>query len=201
MKLCALALAASLTCLAAPSDWDKAKIIGSTTAPVAIEVFSSYDCPHCKILHEGMLNQIIHDLVQTGKACVISREFPLSGPYHLHAREAANLATAAARIGRYQLVADTLYKNQQAWAESGKIWETVAVVLSPAELAKLKALANDKGVLAEVENDYQQAGSYGINQTPTLMVIHQKDGKRYPFAGLPPSYELFRDFIAKDLMK
>lgn len=190
-----------LPCLASAADWDKAKIQGSTAAPVAIEVFSSFDCPHCRVLHEGMMLRIIQDLVLTGKACVISREFPLAGPGHVHAREAANLATAAARIGRYEAVAGVLFKNQEAWAESGKVWETVAPALTPAEQAKVKALANSKDVLDEVERDYQQGAAAGINQTPTLMVIHQKDGKRYPFAGIPPSYEIFRDFIVKDLLK
>jgi len=164
-------------------------------------VWGSFDCSHCKALHEGMLVQIVKDLVVTGKACVISREFPLYGPGHEHAREAANLATAAARIGKYQVVADTLFKNQEAWEMNGKVWDTVAAVLSPAEQAKVKAMAKDPAVLAEVERDYQQAVRLGINQTPTLMVIRQRDGKRYPFVGLPPIYDMFRDFVAKDLMK
>jgi hypothetical protein len=73
--------------------------------------------------------------------------------------------------------------------------------LTPAEQAKVKALANDAGVLAEVQKDYDQGTAAGLNQTPTLMVIRQKDGKRFPFTGIPPSYDLFRDFVAKDMMK
>lgn len=190
-----LALVAWLPWLAVSADWDKDKIQGPSAAPVAIEVFSSFDCPHCKALHEGTMLQIVKDLVVTGKACVVSREFPLFGPGHAHAREAANLATAAARIGKYQVVADALYKNQMAWAESGKVWETVAAALSPAEQAKVKALVSDPGVLAEVQKDYDQGSAMGINQTPTLMVIRQKDGRRFPF-GMPLSYDLFRDFVA-----
>ena len=140
--------------------------------------------------------QIIKDLVTTGKACVISREWPLPPPYHPYAREAANLATAAARIGKYQTVADALFKSQQTWAVNGKVWDAVAAALSPADQAKVKALANDPGVVAEVQKDLDQGTALGINQTPTLMVIRQRDGKRYPFVGLPPSYDLFRDLVA-----
>lgn len=168
---------------------------------MAIEVYGSFDCGHCKLLHETMMPQIIKDLANTGKACVVSREFPLSGQGHKFAREAANLATAAARIGRYQAVADALFRNQTAWAEAGKVWDTVAAALTPTEQAKVKALANDPGVLAEVERDYREGVARGIDHTPTLIVIHQKDGKRYPFVGVPPNYELFRDFIAKDMAK
>ena len=195
MNLRALALAVTLPCLAIAADWDKEKVQGSLSAPIAIEIYSSFDCPHCKVLHDTWIPQIMRDLVGTGKACVVSREFPLLGPGHAHAREAANLATAAARIGKYQAVADALYKDQQEWAESGKVWETVAAALSPAEQAKVKALANDPGVLAEVQKDYQQGTAMGIDRTPTLMVIRQKDGRRFPF-GTPLSYDLFRDFVA-----
>jgi protein-disulfide isomerase len=199
MSFRVLALAALIPCLAISADWDKEKIQGSPTAPVAIEIYSSFDCPHCKILHEGMLLQMIKDLVAPGKACIISREFPLGPPYHKYAREAANLATAAARIGKYSQVADALFKNQQAWAESGKVWDVVASVLNPSEQAKVKSLSTDPGVLAEVEKDYQQGAMSGISETPTLMVINQKTGKRYPFGGIPTNYGFFKDFVLKDL--
>jgi protein-disulfide isomerase len=198
MSLRALALAALLPFLAVSADWDQNKIQGSCTS-VAIEIYSSFDCPHCKILHEGMLQQMIKDLVVPGKACIVSREFPLSGLGHEHAREAANLATAAARINKYSQVADALFKNQVAWATTGKVWDTVASALAPADQAKVKALATDPGVLGEVEHDYQQGVASGGGETPTLMVINMKNGRRYPFSGTPPSYELFRDFILKDL--
>jgi protein-disulfide isomerase len=199
MSLRVLALAALLPCLTIAADWDPNKIQGSPTAPIAIEIYSSFDCPHCAFLHATMVPQILHDMVATGRACVISREYPLPPPAHKYAHEAANLATAAARIGKYQIVADTLFKNQAVWAEAGKVWDVVAAVLSPSEQAKVKALANDPGVIAEVERDYNAAVSAGLNQTPTLMVIQQKTGKKYPFIGVPPNYELFRDFVLQDL--
>ena len=199
MSFRVLALTALLPFVAVSADWDKDKIQGSPSAPVLIEVFGSFDCAHCKILHEGMVGQMVKDLVGPGKACLIAREFPLSGPYHKYAREAANMATAAARIGKYNQVADVLFKNQMAWAESGKVWDTVASVLTPAEQVKVKALANDPGVVAEVESDYQKGVASGFNETPTILVTYQKTGKKYPFIGVPPSYDLFRDFILKDL--
>jgi protein-disulfide isomerase len=199
MNVRALALAALVPCLAFSADWDKDKISGNPSAPVAIEIYSSFDCPHCKLLHEGMLNQIMHDLVTPGKAVVVSKEYPLSGQFHKYAREAANYATAAARIGKYQQVADALFKNQQAWAESGKVWDTVSSALSPTEQAKVKTLATDPGVVGEVERDYQQGSAQGLSQTPTLLVINQRNGRKYPFIGVPPNYDLFRDFILKDL--
>ena len=199
MTFRALAVSALLPCLAFCADWDKGKTQGNPSAPVAIEIFSSFDCPHCRFLHEAMMPQMIRDLANSGKAVIIFREFPLTGFGHEHAREAANIATAAARIGKYNEVADALFKTQAVWAQNGKIWDSIGCALSPADLNKVKSLSTDPGVMAEVERDSQAAINSGINQTPTLMVISQKTGKRYPFVGVPPAYETFRDFILKDL--
>ena len=142
---------------------------------------------------------MIHDLVNTGKAVIVFREFPLSGPYHKYAREAANIATAAARIGKYSRVSDTLFKTQQEWAETGKVWDWVAPVLSADDLAKVKSLSTEPDVLAEVERDYRAGASAGVNQTPTIMVISQRTGRRWPVSGIPPNYATFRDFVLKDV--
>ena len=203
MTLRALALSALLPCLALAvahgSEWDKDKILGNPSAPVAIEIWASFDCPHCALLHEKFLPQMIRDLANTGKAVIIFREFPLSGPEHVHAREAANIATAAARIGKYNQVSEALFKSQTTWAVNGKVWDAVAPVLSPAELAKVKSLSTDPGVVSEVERDYQSGMAAGINRTPTMMVISQKTGKRWPFGGMPEFYEPFRDFVLNDV--
>src|SRR5690242_5927823 len=143
MKCLALALALLLPCFAAMPEIDKAKAMGSPSAPIVMEVFASFDCPHCKDLHETTMPLILRDYVVPGKVYLVNREFPLSGQYHPYAREAANYATAAARIGKYQVVAEALFKNQMAWAQNGKVWETVATVLTPAEQKKVQTLAKD----------------------------------------------------------
>ena len=42
-----------------------------------LEVFSSFDCPHCKIFHEEIAPRLMNDYVLRGKVCLVSREFPL----------------------------------------------------------------------------------------------------------------------------
>ena len=56
-------------------------------------------------------------------------------------------------------------------------------------------------MLAAMHESPPLGSAAGITQTPTLIVIRQKDGKRYTFGGVPPDYNLFRDFVAVDLAK
>jgi protein-disulfide isomerase len=192
MKFCALALLALFPCLAAMPPIDKGKATGNPSAPMIIEIYSSFDCPHCKIMHETVEPLLIRDYVMPGKVYLVKREFPLSGQGHEHAREAAIDATAAARIGKYEQVADALFKNQAAWAIDGKVWQAVAGVLTAADQAKVQALTKEPGVVGEVETDYQSGVSGQISSTPTTIISFK--GKRYPFSGVP-NYDLFRQFL------
>lgn len=198
MKLFAVALLALVPCLAAP-DVDKGKALGSPNAPITMEIFSDYTCPHCKMLHEVILPMFIRDFVRPQKLFIVMRDFPLTGPGHQFSREAATYATAAARIGKFQEVSDTLFKNQANWAINGKVWDTVAAVLSPADQKKVELLAKDPGVVSEVQQELDEGMSSGVNQTPTMIVTAK--GKRYPLSGVDPSnYQLFKKFL-DDLLK
>jgi protein-disulfide isomerase len=196
MKLLALALTAAISCLAQMPELDKGKALGNPSAPITIEVFSDFTCPHCKHFHEEVLPTLMKDYVVKNRVYVVMRDFPLTGPGHQFSRQAATFATAAARIGKYQQVADALWANQTAsptsWVVTGQVWECVAAVLSPAEQAKVKVLANDPGVKAEVERELQEGVQTGVNSTPTLVVNY--GGKRYPMPSTV-DYSLLRQFL------
>jgi protein-disulfide isomerase len=193
MKLYAAVLMALLPCLAVSAEIDKNRALGSPTAPVRLEIFSDFTCPHCKHLHEEVLPQLMKDYVIGGKVYIVDRAFPLTGGGHEHSREAFGYAVAAARIGKYEQVADALYAQQATWAINGNVWATVASALpSPADQKKVQALAKDPGVLAEIEAEYQEGVASGLNQTPTLILT--VGGKHY---NLPPApdYRLLKSMI------
>src|SRR3982750_934327 len=96
------------------------KTLGSAVAPIRIEVFSDFQCPACKNLHETTLKQLVDEYVNgKKKVFLIHREFPL--PMHAYARTAACYACAAERIGKYEQVGDALFRNQETWAKDGNI--------------------------------------------------------------------------------
>jgi protein-disulfide isomerase len=190
MKLFALALTALLPCLAASSDADPGKSLGSPSAPIRIEVFSDFECPACRGLHEQILPLVFRDYVIPGKVYLVSREYPLA--MHQFSREAANYATAAARLGKYQDVADALFKNNLVWELNGKVWDTVAGVLTPAEAKKVQLEAKDPSVLSEVQRDVDAGKAAGINQTPTMIVT--RGANRFPVVGLV-NYNLLRSLL------
>ena len=197
MRTLTLFAAALLPCLAATPDVDKGKIMGNPNAPILMELYSDFMCPHCKHLHEDILPAIVLDYVNTGKACLVFREYPLAIPQHVYSRPAANFATAASRIGKYQAVSDALFKTQTSWSVSGKVWETVATALTADEQKKVQALANDPAVQAEVQRDYDSAQKARLNQTPTMLISYK--GKQQPWIYWD-DYNLFKSYV-NDLLK
>ncbi|HUB31829.1 MAG TPA: thioredoxin domain-containing protein [Bryobacteraceae bacterium] len=189
----ALGLALLLPCLAAVPEVDKAKAEGSPNAPVVMEVFASFDCPHCREFDEVTLPLVKRDFVNSGKVYLVHREFPLSGPYHPYAREAATYAVAAGRIGKYGQVAEALFQNQATWAVNGNVWGTVSAVLSPAEQKRVQVLAKEPGVVAEVEHDYQEGIALGVNATPTVCVTH--GSQRFPIQAQNLNYTFLKSLV------
>ena len=122
MKTYAMALALMLPAMVLAQQ---GKSIGNPSAPLRMDLFDDYTCPHCKVLHEEILPKIIADFVTPGKAYLVFHEFTLTGPGHEHSRTASLYAAAAARVGKYAAVSDALFRTQSSWAMSGKVWEAV----------------------------------------------------------------------------
>jgi len=178
MKIFALALLLSLPALTAVSAPDKNKTFGDPAAPVTIQVFSDFECPGCKVFHDLTLPALMRDYVVTGKVYLIYRDFPLS--MHKYSRVAANYAVAAAQLGFYQPVADALFHDQPVWSVNGKVWDSVARVLNPAQQAKVKALADKASVLGEIQGDLDAGATVPVTGTPTVVV--SRGNKRYPIS-------------------
>jgi len=199
MKFLATLLIALLPCVAAAPEVDKAKALGSPAAPIRIEVFASFDCPHCKVLHETTIPLLMKDYVTTGKIFLVSREFPLWGQYHPYAWQAAQYATAAARVGKYEQVASALFASQASWSTTGKVWEAVAAALPPADQKKVQELVKDPGVIAEVQRDHDEGVAVGITATPAMFVINGT--KRYPIQTQQLDYSLLKSLLDGFLKK
>jgi protein-disulfide isomerase len=164
---------------------------GFANAPIVIEVYSDYECPHCKALYENTLVPLMANYVDKGKVYLIHREFPVPA-LHPHAVEAACYACAAHRVGKYEQACEILFRDQASWSASGKVDETVCSILTPAEAKKVRALAKDPAIAAEVQQDVQTGRMARVETTPTVLLTYRL--KQYPIPGAV-SYDILRRFI------
>jgi protein-disulfide isomerase len=168
----ALVLAAAM--LAAPSlraADSNSCVAGNVSAPIKIEVFSDYQCPACRAFYLNTMRTILPEYADSGKACVIYREFPLQ--MHSHSRDAARYGLAAMHVGlrQWSQVTDALFINQDTWAASGDLESIVAKVLAKNDLdAVHKELKDAASLDAAINADVSLGNQKGVNSTPTFFV-------------------------------
>ena len=170
---------------------------GNPNAPLTVEIFSDFQCPACKDLHDNALPEIMREFVTPGKVYLIQRYFPLQG--HPYGLLSAEFVCAAAHVGKFEQTSNILFAHAAGVVRRTDTWSRPSnTVLTPTEAKKVKSLVNDPGVQAQIQHDVlTRARPSPSTQTPTLLVTHAM--RRYPIAGLT-DYGLLRSFL-NDLLK
>ena len=157
---------------------------GSPSAPITIELFSDFQCPGCKGLHETTVRELRRTYVNAGKVRLVYRDIHL--PMHKHARLAACYACAAEKLGIYDTVADKLFETQQQWDQNGKVDEAVASVVPAAQMLKLRALAADPAIGKGLDDATKNAlETVHIPGTPTMLIHHGNQTERIGQVSMP----------------
>ena len=196
MKTFAVVLAAAAALMAGSTANTNGNTYGEPHAPVLIEIFSDFQCPACKTLHDDTFPLLMRDYVVPGKVYIIYRYFPL--PMHPFGHPCAEFACAAARIGRYQKVADALFAQQSNISMSGKVEDAVNSVLTPTEARRVKSLLHDPGVQREIQTDLDEGKLVPVTGTPTLWITHAGKSQMVTF---PVNYSLLKSFLDALLAK
>jgi protein-disulfide isomerase len=144
------------------------RILGKADAPVTIFEYASLTCPHCADFEKEVLPKIKADWIDTGKAKLVFRDFPLDGS----ALKAAMVARCAPPERFYGFI-DVLFAQQRSWATGGD----PAPVLE--RLAKLGGMGIDKFDACMKDDALQNkilagrlaaANDYKVESTPTFFI-------------------------------
>jgi len=149
-------------------------IMGDPDAPIEIIEYSSMTCPHCAAFQTETLPAIKERYLDTGKAKLIFREFPLD--------RVALTASALARCAgpdRFFAFVDVLFRTQEQWAHAADPTEELKKIvwmggLDPAMVDS--CLADETivdGILAVRLNGDE---TYTIRSTPTFII----NGESHP---------------------
>jgi protein-disulfide isomerase len=169
------------------------KIIGSPSAPITMEIFGDFQCPACRNFFESTVKQVIDDYVIPGKVVIVHHDFPLQ--MHPYARQAAQLANAAAQFGQFETMERALYDRQQEWSERGNIDQVIASAFSPAEFKKFQTYETQhlSEINASIERDVAMGMQRNVNQTPTIFVVFKGKTEALPGGGV--DYKLLKQYF------
>ena len=144
------------------------RVLGKADAPITIVEYASMTCPHCAHFDKDVLPGLKKKWIETGKAKLVLRDYPLDEV----ALRAAMMARCAPAERFYPLV-DTLFETQEQWALA-KDWR--GALEKTARLAGIGKKDFD-ACLANKAMEDQVAQSrliattqLGVDSTPTFFV-------------------------------
>lgn len=145
--------------------------LGAEDAPVVLEEYASFTCPHCARFHSDVLPEIKRDYIDAGLVKFLYHEVYFDGP----GLWAAMLARCAPKE-RYFGIADLLYEKQSEWARGNsaaqiadnlrRIGRSIGM-----EDAQMEACMQDREAASELVAAYQERmKESGVTGTPSLII-------------------------------
>ncbi|MBW7911495.1 MAG: DsbA family protein [Alphaproteobacteria bacterium] len=148
------------------------RVIGNEDAPITIIEYASLTCPHCAKFHNNLLAQVKRDLVETGRARLIFRDFPIDGT----ALKAAMMARCAPNDKYFDLI-EVLFRNQDKWTKSDNPTKALAQYGNLAGMDDdfiAACMTNKELEDALVKRQLDARKLYRINSTPTFVFNTRK---------------------------
>lgn len=161
----------AITMAAAPSEveiFEDDRILGDPAAPVTIVEYSSLTCPHCAAFHRETLPQVKSEWIDTGRARLVYRHYPLD-QVALRAAAAANCIPGDGFFG----FMDVLFRNQQKWAGSNDPLRAVGQYAALAGLdgATYEKCLSDEAVIDRIlAKQADGRDKFNVTSTPTFII-------------------------------
>ncbi len=168
-------------------------VLGSKNASTTIFEFGDFQCPSCDYWFKTQEKQIVQNLVDTGKARLVWRDFVIYGSDSVSAAEAAYSAGEQGKFWDYH---DLLYSSQQApysgWASPNNL-----VMFARGlglNMTQFNQSFNSGKYASLVNSNIADANSLGAAGTPTFFVVGQ-NGQVITISG-PQPYSVFQQAVA-----
>jgi len=140
-------------------------VLGNQDAKITIIEFSDFQCPYCEKFYSETFPQLKKEYIDTGKAKLIFRNFPLS--FHENAMPSALAAECAKEQGKFWEYHDKLFENQQALDSSSLKKYALDLKL---EINKFNDCLDNKKYQSEIQQDIQDGQSAGVTGTPSFFI-------------------------------
>lgn len=160
---------------------DDDPILGDKNAPVTIIEFSDYECPFCKRHFDSTHLDIVKKYIDTGKAKLVFRDFPLSFHEPMASKEAIAAGCARDQGGdkKYYEFHDEIFKRTTSngtGLDDIKI-KTIASDLK-LNMGTFTTCLSDTAKADEVKKDIADGSAAGASGTPTFLIGKStSDGK------------------------
>ena len=146
----------------------QSRILGDVNAPVTIIEYASMTCGHCAKFHKEILPTLKEKYIDTGKAKLDYRDFPLDA---VALNVSMLLRCLPTRL--YFRALDVVFKKQSDWLRSNSPVEHVQKMLSMAGLTPDMAqacLSNAPLQEFVIQSRMSGAKEHAVSGTPTIII-------------------------------
>jgi len=148
------------------------RVLGKADAPVTIVEYGSLSCPHCAHFTTAILPQIQKKWIDTGKAKLVFRDFPLD-----QEAMAAEIVARCAPVDKYYGLVDAFFANQDKWVVQ-KDWKGALqrlALLGGVGKKQFDTCLDNKSLADQVAQSRLTASKdLGVDATPTFFINGKK---------------------------
>lgn len=175
---------------------DDDAVLGKSDAPVTIIEFSDFQCPFCRSFWKNAFAEIVKEYIDTGKAKLVFRDYPLS--FHPMGVPSAKAAECAKEQGKFWEMHDVIFEEQEKLGE-GTVQYTVNDLKKWAakvgvNTTQFNDCVDSEKYKAEIEKDAADGVAAGVTGTPAIFI----NGRL--IAGAQP-FSVFKTIIDEELKK
>jgi len=167
-------------------------IVGKADAPITIIEYASLGCSHCAAFHHDTYPKIKKNYIDTGKARLVFRDFPLG----TRATAAAMISNCAGPTKYFGFV-DLFFKGQADWsqAQNAQVAMEQIARFGGMQASDVAACLTNQKMIDKVEASKKIAvKKFDINATPSFVI------NGLVISGAHP-YEDFRKLFDAELAK
>lgn len=158
-----------------PAAWVNGTSLGDPNAPVSVQAWEDFLCPHCQDWTAQVEPQLIDDYVKTGKVQFTFKSLPLQG-FEPGSSMGAQASLCAADQGAFWPFHDRLFtearsRNQSAFTLDALAQSANSVGLNSTEFMQCMSSQQYR---ATIDDLLQEAASLQLTATPSILI----NGKR-----------------------
>jgi protein-disulfide isomerase len=177
---------------------DGSPYLGKPFAPITVVEFGDFQCDKCARFAKGAEPELNQAYIQTGKAVLLFKHFPIHGP---DSKTAAIASQCANDQGKFWDFHDIVLKNQgpenSGWANKDNLKKFASQILG-LDIQTFNSCLESQKYASFVENDMTLANSLGLHATPSFVIVKSDGSSPDTLSGAYP-YPAFQALIDKKI--
>jgi protein-disulfide isomerase len=168
-----------------PDEWIDGTAIGDPTAPVTVEAWEDFLCPHCRNWTAQIEPQLVEEFVKTGKIRFVFRHLPLQG-FAPGSFMGAQASLCAADQDAFWPYHDALFGTAHNRGQAGFTFEALTDLADEVGLDErdfVQCMSSQRHS-STVNESLQQASQLQLTATPSVLINGTRIADPFDFAAI-----------------